>query len=103
MTPVCVEKVRRERRCYEIIPLLVWSVLTRAAVIMMEPQIWTLEISHQTFPHNFIFRNKKVVSRAHELSSARDSQKFRTYRLLNEFSSSRILGAFDRNTIIFDL
>ena len=93
--------------CYEIIPLLVWSVLTRAAVIMMElatlSDLDTGNITPNIPSQQHIYTNKKVLTSRHQWPAvARDSQKFRTYRVFNECSSSRILGAFDRNTIIFD-
>ena len=88
------------------IPLLVWSVLTRAAVIMMEPATLSdLDTGNITpnIPSQLNIYKQKNGQQCPAVSRAPESQKFRTYRVSNEFSSSRILGAFERNTIIFDL
>ena len=59
---------------------------------------WKYHSKHCHTTSIFITKNSSP-----DPTRARESQKFWTFRLLNEFSSSRILGAFDRNTIIFDL
>ena len=66
--------------CYEIIPLLVWSVLTRAAVIMMEVATVSDLDSGNITPnipsqHN-IYKQKSGQQSPAVLSSAQESRKF---------------------------
>ena len=79
---MCVEKVEEgeERRCYEIIPLLVWSVLTRAAVIMMElataSDLDTGNITPNIPSQLYIYKQKIGQQSPAVPSSGRESQKF---------------------------
>ena len=65
--------------CYEIIPLLVWSVLTRAAVIMMElatvSDLDTGNITPNIPSQLYIYKLKSGQQRA-EPTNARESPKF---------------------------